>query len=92
MLRGHTTVHVLFACASALMLLVSGVEPQRQASHTQDATKSVRITLLRQHSGADCTSGQLILEGKPVAYTLERPWQGNIPLISSIPAGVYHAS
>lgn len=50
----------------------------------------VRLHIQRQHSGRDCTSGQLSLEGKIVGYTLERSWENNIPLISSIPAGRYH--
>jgi hypothetical protein len=50
----------------------------------------LRLRIDRQHSGKDCTSGQIALEGNIVGYTLERPWEGNIPLISSIPAGSYH--
>jgi hypothetical protein len=58
-----------------------------------DAASSSQVTLIitRQHSDEKCTSGQISLNGKIVGYTLERPWQGNIPLISSIPAGTYSA-
>jgi hypothetical protein len=49
------------------------------------------LTLHRQYADANCTSGYLVVNGKIQAYTLERPWQGNAPLISSIPAGKYPA-
>ncbi len=55
-----------------------------------DTPKAVSLTIHRQHKGSDCVSGQMDLDGQVVAYTLERPWEGNIPLISSIPAGHYH--
>ena len=55
----------------------------------QSLVRPVRLRVLRMHSGKDCTSGELSLENKIVGYTLERPWTGNIPLISSIPAGRY---
>ena len=53
--------------------------------------QSVTITVTRQHMDKNCTSGQLTLNGKVLGYTLERPPEGNIPLISSVPAGSYHA-
>lgn len=51
----------------------------------------VTLTITRQHSDDKCTSGQIAINGKIVGYTLERPWVGNIPLISSIPQGKYIA-
>lgn len=51
----------------------------------------VTINILRQHSGRDCVSGQLAINGNVVAYTVERPYEGNLPLISSIPNGRYSA-
>jgi hypothetical protein len=42
-----------------------------------------------RHSDKSCTSGYLAVNGKIIAYTLERPWQGNAPLISAIPTGSY---
>ena len=49
----------------------------------------VVLKLIRQNSSGQCTSGQLAFDGF-IAYTLERPWQGNLPIISSIPMGTYH--
>jgi hypothetical protein len=59
-----------------------------QTSHA--ATTAVRVSIHRAHKGDDCTSGQILIDDKIIAYSLERPWEGNIPLISSIPAGRYH--
>jgi len=53
--------------------------------------QSVTLTITRQHTDAKCTSGQLAINGSVVGYTLERPWEGNIPIISSIPPGRYKA-
>ena len=53
-------------------------------------TKPVDLLVQRQYSGRDCTSGQISIEGQIVGYTVERLWEGNFPLISSIPAGQYH--
>jgi hypothetical protein len=55
-----------------------------------DLPRPVKLKIVRLHSANDCTSGQILLEGAIVGYTLERPWEGNIPLISSIPIGRYH--
>jgi hypothetical protein len=55
------------------------------------AAQRVTLKIIRQHSDANCISGQISLNGKIMGYTLERPWQGNIPLISSIPVGTYSA-
>jgi hypothetical protein len=74
------------------LTLVLGIAPLFvRANAQQESPRPVRIKIQRQHSGKDCISGQLSLEGDIVAYTLERPWEGNIPLISSIPAGRYSA-
>jgi hypothetical protein len=74
---------IILACLIAVPLLFA------RANAASDSPRPIRPKLQRQHSGKDCTSGQLSLEGEVVAYTLERPWEGNIPLISSIPAGNY---
>ena len=50
----------------------------------------VVVTIDRQYSDR-CTSGYLLVDGKHVAYTLERPWVDNLRNISSIPAGTYKA-
>lgn len=48
-----------------------------------------KLTIARKYSDKNCTSGYLAVNDQIVAYTLERPWQGNAPLISSIPDGTY---
>lgn len=48
-----------------------------------------KITIARKDRSAACTSGYLAVNGEIIAYTLEKPWLGNKPLISSIPDGVY---
>ncbi|MGR9179741.1 DUF5675 family protein (plasmid) [Rhizobium leguminosarum] len=50
-----------------------------------------KLTIARKYSGSNCTSGYLAVNDKIIAYTLEKPWQGNAPLISSIPDGTYGA-
>jgi hypothetical protein len=55
------------------------------------AAQRVTLKIVRQHSNASCISGQISINGKIMGYTLERPWQGNLPLISSIPVGTYSA-
>jgi hypothetical protein len=47
------------------------------------------VTIHREYSDQKCTSGYLAVNGTIQAYTLELPWQGNKPLISSIPSGTY---
>ena len=48
-----------------------------------------KLTIARKYKSATCTSGYLAVNGKIIAYALERPWKGNVPLISSIPDGTY---
>ncbi|MBY5482086.1 hypothetical protein HFO84_32900 [Rhizobium leguminosarum] len=48
-----------------------------------------KLTIARKYSDSNCTSGYLAVNDKIIAYTLEKPWQGNAPLISSIPDGAY---
>jgi hypothetical protein len=50
------------------------------------------LTVARKFSSDSCTSGYLAVNGKIIAYTLELPWQGNAPMISSIPEGRYGAT
>lgn len=47
------------------------------------------LTITRKYKGDACTSGYLAVDGKIVAYTLEKPWKGNAPLLSAIPDGQY---
>lgn len=51
--------------------------------------KSIRI--LRTHLEGACITGELWLNDKFVAHTLELPWRGNTSFISSIPDGSYPA-
>jgi hypothetical protein len=50
-----------------------------------------KLTVARKHRDSKCTSGYLAVNGKIITYTLELPWRGNAPLISSIPDGSYSA-
>src|SRR5258708_4835284 len=77
--KTYWTTAALLTVLFLSILAVNAAEPPRP----------IKLGILRMHSGADCTSGQLRLENTVVGYTLERPWNGNIPLISSIPAGRY---
>src|SRR5262249_1287186 len=47
--------------------------------------------ILRRYEGPECVAGEIRLGTKLLAYTLERPIEHNIPLISSIPEGEYAA-
>jgi hypothetical protein len=59
------------------------------STHSIAEQSAFRLTIARKHKDAKCTSGYLAVNGKVVAYTLELPWKGNAPLISSIPDGSY---
>jgi hypothetical protein len=48
-----------------------------------------KLTIARKYKSARCTSGYLAVNGDIIAYALELPWEGNAPLISSIPDGTY---
>jgi hypothetical protein len=61
------------------------------AKGAQSASPSVSLIVRRQASNKRCTTGQLILNNAVVGYTLERPWENNLPLISQIPSGLYSA-
>jgi hypothetical protein len=37
----------------------------------------------------NCTVGKLYVDGVFLCYTIEKPWEGNQPMISCIPAGTY---
>ena len=62
-------------------------------AHAQSDT--VTITIQREKIGkapGECTYGTISVNGTPFGYSLERPFEGNISLISSIPAGSYAAA
>jgi hypothetical protein len=81
--------YVLLLAGVSILLLAFRSASVRVVARA-DSPKPVSLAIHRQHAGTDCTSGQMVLDGQVVAYTLERPWEGNIPLISSIPSGHYH--
>ena len=53
------------------------------------AQEAFNLRIERKHQGSDCTSGYMAVNGQARMVALERPWQGNTPEISSIPAGTY---
>lgn len=50
------------------------------------------LEVIRVLGQDDCTLGQLFVNGVALAYVLELPWNGNKPMISSIPPGKYELS
>lgn len=75
---------------SMLATVVCVVVTVAQGLQTAHAD-AVTVRILRQHSDATCVSGQVSINNKIVAYSLERRFEGNIPLISSIEPGSYSA-
>lgn len=71
----------------ALQLL--NVAPALLVSYREALASDFTLTIARKYSSATCTSGYLAVNGSIIAYTLEKPWKGNSPLISSIPVGNY---
>jgi len=72
------------ACASHLLrLALLGLPLCGQAQ------EAFNLLIQRKYQGKDCTSGYLAINGQTRMVALERPWQGNAPEISSIPAGTY---
>ena len=78
------TMHCLSLLAVALTA--------SQAAGSSEAADPFEITVFRQYKSDTCTSGYIAAEGKIICYSLEKPWKGNAPEISSIPAGTYTAS
>jgi hypothetical protein len=68
-----------------LTVLLLGVTATKGIAQPSD----FRLTVARKHRDANCTSGYFAVNGKIIAYTLEKPWKGNAPLISAIPDGSY---
>lgn len=62
------------------------------ASASECFAEDFTLTIHRQYTSEQCTSGYLAINGEIKAYTLELPWQGNEPEISSIPSGEYSAN
>ncbi len=55
-------------------------------------TDAVELTVHREHYGDRCITGYLAVGGVPIVYTLERSWVGNLPSVSAVPSGTYHAT
>jgi len=49
----------------------------------------MNMKITRYNTGDKGTFGELIIDGKKKYYTVEKPDAGNVPYISSIPAGKY---
>lgn len=56
---------------------------------TNSQPRTFTLTIARKYRGSTCTSGYLAVDNNIIAYTLEKPWKGNAPLISSIPDGKF---
>ena len=50
-----------------------------------------KIQILRHIGRENATMGEMYVNGKLVAMTLEKPWRSNEPFVSSIPEGDYGA-
>lgn len=50
---------------------------------------SVSLKLIRVDKAKSCTRGVLLLNGRYLCVTLERPWQNNATNVSCIPVGAY---
>lgn len=74
----------LRVCAGRVLGLVLLVLPL-----CGQAQEVFNLRIERKYQGSDCTSGYLAINGQARMVALERPWQGNAPEISSIPAGTY---
>lgn len=48
-----------------------------------------RVVINRTKQDDVQTTGEMLYEGKIVAYTLELPWKNNAPRVSCIPKGTY---
>ncbi len=80
----RVTVAVVLVLAGSLAYAQRGRDTTPQ-SPLQD------IRIQRTHFGSACTTGELWLNGKFVAHTLELPWRNNHSYVSSIPYGEYGA-
>lgn len=66
--------------------LLSAILEAAQIAHPK-----FEIRIERKFQNAACSSGYLLINGKPMCYVLEKRWVDNLPEISSIPAGTYPA-
>lgn len=80
--------HYIFLCSRIVATLIVAFGILNDVGRT-NAPAAIKLVIVRQHSGRDCLSGQISVGDHIQGYTLERPFEGNIPLISSIPVGRY---
>ncbi|MBP8242197.1 MAG: hypothetical protein KAX36_07455 [Thermoflexales bacterium] len=55
------------------------------------AATELPIRILRTSENGSSQTGELFVDGKMVAHTLELPWKNNQSYVSSIPTGTYRA-
>lgn len=70
-----------------LLAVVAGVLLARPAL----SQPVLDITIVRTSENGRSTTGELFVDGRFVAHTLELPWRNNQSYISAIPAGSYSA-
>src|SRR4051794_965885 len=79
------------ACVNAVAQDTSG-RSARSGGLTLVASQIRDITIKRTYFEAGrCTTGELFVNGRFVAHTLELPWRNNASYVSSIPDGTYRA-
>lgn len=49
----------------------------------------IKLTLIRDISDHQASQGRLYVDDEFFCFTLENPWQDNVPFISCIPVGTY---
>lgn len=76
----------------ALFLVLTAGATLVFASGSECFSDEFTLTIHRQYSSEGCTSGYLAINGEIKSYTVELPWHGNEPEISSIPTGEYAAN
>lgn len=86
---GPTTMSIVVAKVSVIFLICfMGTISFGNIASGEDFVVSV----YRQYPDKECTAGYLAVNGKIIAYSLEKPANDNANNISSIPAGKYPAS
>lgn len=68
------------------VILLIGIIPNQGL-----AQQLLEITIVRTSENATSTTGELYVDGRFVAQTLELPWRNNQSYLSAIPAGRYAA-
>lgn len=87
-MRTRTRILEMRGTRNAVLAAVSALALST-GSAAQNITPRFELEILRQYPGGNCTSGYLSVNGKIIAYSLERKWNDNKKNISSIPNGSY---